>query len=69
MSANDIGPFIAREITALKARAYADEVLIYDLRTRAEAAEAALKDVAKAWFDLDQEALDTLLGPYREEEA
>ena len=36
---------------------------------RAEAAEAALKDVAKAWFDFDQEALDTLLGPYREEEA
>ena len=31
--------------------------------------EARLTAVAQAWFDFDQEALDTLLGPYREEEA
>ena len=31
--------------------------------------ETRLSAVAQAWFDFDQEALDTLLGPYREEEA
>jgi len=34
-----------------------------------EETEARLAAVAQAWFDFDQEALDTLLGPYREEEA